>query len=171
MKPLFLVAATLIAAPIAHGCMNAAVQKTPTSSTRSSQNAISRANFVALKWERSGGYAGVRTQMLIHNGFLQLHRGAPENQKPSQIKALSKAEFQSILKLLNDAQFTKIAGKYNAPNLADGFGDIVTLTLQTPGAKPQVFTVENYGELAPKAFYNVLAALQKLQKKFATPKN
>ena len=165
MKTLLFCAATLFAAPMLHGCFNAPTNAaTPVSSTRTkSKEPISRANFVSLKWQRSGGYAGIHTQVLIHNGTIQLHQGAPDDKKSARSKALSKTEFQSILKSLNDAHFTKIVGKYIQPGLCDGFNDVIALTLQTPGEKPQLFVVDNYGDKAPKAFYKVRESLRALK--------
>lgn len=174
MKPLTFYAAVLMTAPFLHGCFNApANTATPLSSTRTQvKDAITRANFVSLKWQRSGGYAGIHTQVLIHNGTIQRHQGAPDDKKPAQSKALNKAEFQAILKMLNDARFTKIVGKYYQPGLCDGFSDVVSLVLQTPGAKPQLFVVDNYGDKAPKAFYKVVGSLYTLQnKKFTNGRN
>ena len=191
MKTIAFCAATLFAAPLLHGCPNTPIaQTTPTTQTmpktqttsdaipqqtpnpKNADIPVSRANFVSLKWRRSGGYAGLQTQVLIHNGTIQLHRGAPDNKKPSQIKALDKAEFQAVLKLLNDAHFTKIVGKYNQPGLCDGFSDVVSLQLQKPDEKPQVFVVDNYGDAAPKAFHDVTEGLRALQnKKFTDQKN
>lgn len=174
-------AATLFAVPLMHGCPSTpgaqatpAEHATPTSSTRKVEKEIpvSRANFVSLKWKRSGGYAGIQMQVFIHDGTMQLHQGAPDNKKPAQSKALNQTEFQSILKTLNDAHFTKIAGKYYQPGLMDGFGDVITLVLQTPGEKPQLFVVDNYGDKAPQAFYEVRESLRALKnKKFAGEQN
>lgn len=178
MKTLLFCAAVLISAPGLHGCFNApinaatALSSARTSTRTQSKDPISRANFVSLKWQRSGGYAGIQTQVFIHNGTMQLHQGAPDNKKPAQSKALNKPEFQSILKTLNDARFTKIVGKYYQPGLMDGFGDVITLVLQTPGEKPQLFVVDNYGDKAPQAFYKVRESLRALKnKKFAGERN
>ena len=170
--------AVLLAAPFLHGCFNAPTNAAARasalrqSSTRNKETPVSRANFVSLKWQRSGGYAGLQTQVLVHNGTMSLHRGAPDNKKPAQIKTLNTTEFKAILKLLNDAKFTKIVGKYNNPNMMDGFSDVVTLRLQKPGDKPQVFVVDSYGDAAPKAFHDVTEGLRALQnKKFTDQKN
>lgn len=170
-------ATTLFAAPLLQGCLRTPIaqatdQITPTSSTRNQETPVSRANFVSLKWQRSGGYAGLQTQVLIHSGAIQLHRGAPDNKKPTQVKALTTTEFQAILKALNDAHFTKIVGKYNTSGMADGFADVVTLVLRTPGEKPVSFVVDSYGDAAPKAFHGVTENLRALQnKKFTDQKN
>lgn len=174
MKISYLGAATLFVAPFLHGCLNApVVAPTPLSSTRKgAKNVISRANFVLLQWRRSGGYAGLQTQLLVHNGSVTLHNGAPDNKKPSQNKAISQAEFQRVLKALNDAKFTRVVGRYSTPGMSDGFSDIVTLVLQTPGEKPRSFVVDSYGNAAPKAFYALLASLKTLKnQKFADGRN
>ena len=174
MKTLLFCAAVLISAPGLHGCSNAPINAaTPLSSARTqSKDPISRANFVSLKWQRSGGYAGIHLQVLVHNGTIQLHQGAPDDKKPAQSKALNKTEFQSVLKTLNDARFTKIVGKYYQPGLMDGFGDVITLVLQTPGEKLQRFVVDSYGDKAPQAFYKVRESLRALKnKKFAGERN
>ena len=133
---------------------------------------ISSANFALLKWHRSGGFAGLKTQMTIRKSVIQLHRGAPDNKKLSQTKALSKAELQAVFTVLNHAKFTQIVGKYNTTGMMDGFSDVVTLVLKTPGKKPISYVVDSYGDAAPKAFHDVTETLRALQnQKFTDEKN
>ncbi len=174
MKNSHLGAAAVLVAGFLHGCLNAPiVSPTPISSTRkSAKNVVSRANFIALKWQHSGGYTGIQTQMLVHNGSVTLHNGAPDNKKPSQNKTLTQAEFQRVLKALNDAKFIQIVGRYSTPGMSDGFSDVVTLVLQTPGEKPRSFVVDSYGDAAPKAFYALITSLKTLKnQKFADGRN
>lgn len=155
-KPTFC-AALLLSLPLLPGC--------PAPSTpKPAKPAVSLANFRSVTWLRTGGYAGFHLQTRVVPGQLQFLID-PENKKAPQSKSLSKAELQSLIKVLNAANFPKIAGQYSSSGMMDGFKDVVTLVLQEPGKKPVTFVVDSYGDKAPKAFGQFLDSLYDLRKK------
>jgi len=145
----------------------AAPAKGGSTSARSTPKApaLTRGNFVSLEMQTSGGFAGIQTRLLISGNnisFSQKRPGSTAADMPQE-SAMSNNQLDALVRLLNEARFTSIVGKYNQPNLYDGFHETVTLKLSDSKNVDRTFVVENYGDRAPASYYKVTEYLRQLQ--------
>lgn len=80
---------------------------------------------------------------------------------------MSEDQWKELLDQLKKANVPAIKGNYRQEALSDGFNETLDVTLSDGDNRDQRFTVSNYGNKAPAAFYvfeNYLNTL--LQRKF-----
>lgn len=127
-------------------------------------------NFVSLQFDVTGGYAGAKMQTVIRRNSVSFVNERSYPKQAMRTVAFTTVERKQLLKLLNDTRFTKLVGNYRQNNMMDGFNQTVTLRTKQYG-KTDIYVVQNYGDLAPKAFYKVTAYLNDLQnQKFPPPR-
>jgi len=130
---------------------------------------VTLANFVSLRMEQSGGFAGIQTLLSITPdgiNYGNTRRSTEPGAEEPPTMPISVADINALIQLLNEVDFPSLVGIYQQKNLADGFNEVVTLRLQKPDGSEQSFTVSNYGDQAPAGYYKVTAFLQKLQAKY-----
>jgi hypothetical protein len=126
---------------------------------------VTRANFLSVIWERSGGFAGIHSLIGVRtppatskSRSYELHHsqtvGGRETGEDATLKPQQEAE---LLRLLDAAHFPSLNGKsYRQPGLADGFAETLVLTLKG-GRK---YIVSNYGNSAPAEYYRITEYLR-----------
>ena len=126
-------------------------------------------NFVSLRLDVSGGFAGISTTMKVGRNSITATNPIRDPKLPTRTVAFSDAERKQLLQLLNDVRFAKLVGTYTQEKLRDGFNEVVALTTTSYG-KTDIYVISNYGDRAPKDFYRIKAFLNELQaRKFAAP--
>ena len=135
---------------------------------------VSRENFVSLSWEQSGGFAGLITSLKVEGNMFSYSSGAREVpgghtgnfiEHPiiPQIQAMSNHQLDTLIFKLNQTRIPALVGNYRQPNLADGFQEVLVLTISDKNDQDQQFTIQNYGNKAPRGylefmtFFRVLA--------------
>lgn len=117
-------------------------------------------NFVSLTFDVSGGFAGLHSHLVLD----RKHMTFAASRRPTITASWTAKERASLFKLLNDARFPALAGTYKQEHLFDGFNETVSLKLRK-GKSVQTWTVNNYGDRAPKAYYKVSSWLRSWQTK------
>lgn len=73
---------------------------------------------------------------------------------------LSNNQLDLLLRAINSARLPALAGKYEQKNLADGINETVTLTISDEANRDRTFTIQNYGDQAPRAYYAFTSRLR-----------
>ena len=118
---------------------------------------ISSETLVSLRLETSGGFAGIHSVLEIKPRPMSSSIGGwmwnwsqTIGGRTEKAEGDITLEIPKLIELLNAANFPKLNGKdFKEKNLADGFGEVVTLKLKGG----QTFTVSNYGNTAPKEYF------------------
>lgn len=124
---------------------------------------ISRENFVALSWEQSGGFAGLITTLKVEGNVLSYSSAARELpggrtgnfiEHPiiPETQGVSNHQLDSLIAKLNQTHVAALVGNYRQPNLADGFQEVLVLTISDKNDQDHQFIIENYGDTAPKGY-------------------
>jgi hypothetical protein len=112
----------------------------------------------ALTFHVTGGFAGTDETLTLRGDRLTFTRTRPALQREA---TLSAAEWRELAGVLRRADFIKLVGKYEQKDLSDGFNETVTVQLGE-GDKAKTYVVENYGDRAPAAYYDVTKYLREL---------
>jgi hypothetical protein len=167
----FAVALTGIALMSSSGCGGFAVptrdvetSSNEGASTRKGAMKVTEEDFVSLSYDAWGGYAGPKSQLLLKRESMSFHA----TRRPEISANWSKSERAAFYKILNDANFPALVGNYEEGS-TDAYYNNVVLVLRR-GKGTEAFTVNSYGKVAPKPFYQVTAWLKTWQeKKFPAP--
>lgn len=119
---------------------------------------VSLLNFVSLRYDRVGGFAGLSSSMSVYSGMLWINPDTRPNQtasKPSSYP-LSFNQQITLFRSINAAGILQLAGNYRQKNLADGWNETLTLTISDEQNHDQQFVIKNYGNTAPANFYNFI---------------
>jgi len=73
---------------------------------------------------------------------------------------LSGNQLNAVLRILNEARFPALSGKYRQKNLADGINETLTLTISDEANRDRTFTIENTGDGAPRAYSQMMDRLR-----------
>ena len=129
---------------------------------------VTQDNFSSLTLETSGGFAGIRSllQVVPAPGFSSIDGSKLKwsqtigGRTETQEAGLSFEIPKELIRLVNSTNFSKLNGKkFQQPNLADGFNEVLTLTLNDG----RTFTVSNYGDTAPPEYYALTQYLNELK--------
>lgn len=125
---------------------------------------VSLLNFVSLQYERTGGYAGIRSGMSVHSGMLWVNPDTRPNQRQeNQSYPMSFNQQVDLFDNINAAGITDLVGDYRQRNLADGFDETLTLTISDAQNRDQRYVIKNYGDTAPRNFYRFIDYLNELR--------
>jgi len=126
---------------------------------------VSMLNFVSLRYERTGGYAGITSGMAIHSGTLWIDPAARPNQESNKQSSypLSFNQQIALFRNINAAGITELVGDYRQKNLADGFDETLILTISDAQDQDQQYVIKNYGNTAPRNFYQFIDYLNEVR--------
>ena len=169
---------TAVAAPAVYAAQNEAA---PTQETAQAPLAVTRDNFVSLSWRRTGGFAGVMlsaevTGNVISRPMPRARNGAEgggvapaPNARSSETRGLSNKQLDQLVAEMGASNLPALAGNYHQEGMSDGFNDTLILTLSDENGEDQQFTIQNYGDKAPKSVLDFIAYFQAfVDKKFAS---
>jgi hypothetical protein len=126
---------------------------------------ITRSNFERLEMRTSGGFANIQTALTVRPDSVIWTQPRPGMPGALRTATMTANDLDALLRVLNEAQFPRLDGRYQQQNLADGINETVTLSLR---GIAQTFVVENYGDRAPQPYYRVTEHLRQLvQRKFS----
>lgn len=112
----------------------------------------------SLTFHLTGGFAGMDETLNINDGRITFVRVRPATDRQA---VFTPAEMRELAAVLRRADFIKLVGTYDQPQLRDGFNETLTIQLGA-GDKAKSYTVENYGDRAPAAYYDVTKYLREL---------
>lgn len=94
------------------------------------------------------------------NGFGNGFGYPPGGSSTVAASILSNNQLNVLLRALDEARFPALTGKYRQKNLADGINETVALTVSDEANRDRTFTIENYGDTAPRAYYEMMNRLR-----------
>ncbi len=156
---------SLWAAPIQAGAL-------PKGVTAKKAPRVTRDNFVSLSWQQSGGFAGLMTSLNLESNVLSYSAGrqssgggsgnAPNTAPLPQTRGVSNRQLDSLIAKLNQYRIPALVGNYRQPNLADGFNESLVLTISDNNDHDQQFAIQNYGNAAPRAYFDFMTSFRAL---------
>lgn len=135
---------------------------------------ITRGNFVSLEFLSRADKDWGNVWLRLDNGGLRIKfQPAPKTALTFEVPSvetnwsapapMSNEQIEASLKFLNAAQLPKNVGLYYGKSKVVGLAEVLTLTLNDDQQRDQKFEIQNYGDAAPRAYYEVTAFLRKLQ--------
>lgn len=126
---------------------------------------VSLLNFVSLQYDRVGGFAGISSGLSVHSGMLWVTPNTRPNKQADQQSSypLSFNQQIALFNNINAARILEIAGDYRQRNVADGFNETLTLTISDENDRDQQFVIKNYGDTAPRNYYQFIDYLNELR--------
>jgi hypothetical protein len=126
---------------------------------------VTLVNFVSLRYDRIGGYAGISSGISVHSGMLWVNPDTRPNQTTDKqiYYPLSFNQQIAFFNHINAAGIPGLVGDYRQKNLADGFNETLTLTISDEQNRDQHYVIKNYGNVAPKNFYQFIDYLNELR--------
>ncbi|RYX83345.1 hypothetical protein EON83_15090 [bacterium] len=134
---------------------------------------VTRDNFVSLSWRQTGGFAGITNTTLVEGNVIS--RGTPRpravgatGEAQSSSRVLSNKQLNQLVDKVREANLPTLVGNYRQQGLMDGFNEVLVLTLSDDEGADQEYIIQNYGNKAPKAYYEFTGFFREfVNKKFA----
>lgn len=137
--------------------------KTPTTT---SGVAVTRDNFISLSLQKSGGFAGINTTLEVQGNVLSdfpsgrsagtRTGGAAQRSESVRTYGLSNNQVKQLIDKINEFKLTALVGNYKQKGLMDGFNETLTITISDSNNNNQQFVINNYGNAAPKSYFEFL---------------
>ncbi|BCM88851.1 hypothetical protein IAD21_00693 [Abditibacteriota bacterium] len=133
---------------------------------------VTRDNFVSLSWQQTGGFAGIQTSLQLQSNVLSYSTNRPtvgggsgnsiDRTPLPDTRGVSNHQLDALIEKMNQVHLPALVGNYRQPNLADGFNEVLVLTISDKDDRDQHFVIQNYGDKAPRGYFAFVAAFRAL---------